>query len=107
MDPLGANTGVGGLAALLESSVQREDKSEYGSQRKNLRLHLQNRFHIITTVTIPVDKQSLLLVAQETTGTKKNSWMDGAVPLLAVVGALGTGSAALVTRIARDTHVCG
>jgi hypothetical protein len=33
--------------------------------------------------------------------------MDGVVPLLAVVGALGTGSAALVTRIARDTHVCG
>lgn len=33
-------------------------------------------------------------------------WED-AVPLLAVESALGTSGAALVARIARDTHVCG
>jgi hypothetical protein len=67
VDALGANTGVGGLAALLEGSVQREDKSEFGPQKNILRLHLQisNHFHAITTVTIPLDGQATSFVQHE------------------------------------------
>lgn len=35
-----------------------------------------------------------------------SGWVEF-VPLLAVVSALGTGGAALVARITRNTHICG
>lgn len=63
MDTLGANTGVGGLAALLEGS------------------------EVFVNMTIRTEAIGLC------------------IPLLAIVCALSTGGAALVTGVTRDTHI--
>lgn len=63
MDTLGANAGVGGLAALLEGS------------------------DVFVRMTIQPEAIGLC------------------IPLLAIVCALSTGGAALVTGVTRDTHI--
>lgn len=79
VNALGSDTGVGGLATLLEGSVER-----------NVRILFSN------CCDPPPTKQK-----------KISELMGCIVPLLAVVGALGTSGTALVARIPRNTHICG
>jgi hypothetical protein len=78
VNALGANTGVGGLAALLERSVERLVRT-------------------CSDICGPLPRPK----------TSISTWGCRIVPLLAVGGALSTSGAALVARIPRNTHVCG
>lgn len=91
VDALGTDTGVGGLATLLKSSVG-GDKSDTDAMVKEKHPPLFTISHMPSPrsgkkTPVSIDERS--------------------VPLLAVESALSTSGAALVARIARDTHICG